>query len=127
MLYQVDIRHAPPEQIVGEFWQEQEYESPEEVKVFANQLVRGTTEHLEEIDPMIAKHAENWNLKRMAVIDRNILRLGVFELLHMNEAPPKVCINEAIELAKRFGDAKSGKFVNGILDAIHKRHAKPER
>ncbi len=127
MLYQVDIRHALPEQIVGEFWQEQEYESPEEVKVFANQLVRGTTEHLEEIDPMIAKHAENWNLKRMAVIDRNILRLGVFELLHMNEAPPKVCINEAIELAKRFGDAKSGKFVNGILDAIHKRHAKPER
>lgn len=125
MLYQMDIRHAVPEQIVGEFWQENE--SPDEVKVFANQLVKGTTEHLEEIDPLIAQHADNWNLKRMAVIDRNILRLGVFELMHMNDAPPKVCINEAIELAKRFGDAESGKFINGILDAIHKKHAQPNR
>lgn len=118
MLYQLDIRHVRPEQILAEFWQEQE--PLEEVKTFADQLFAGTTEHLESIDVCISNHADNWNLKRMAVIDRNILRLGVFELLHVADVPPKVCINEAIELAKRFGDAESGKFVNGILDAVHK-------
>jgi len=118
MLYQMDIRHVRPEQILAEFWQDQE--PLEEVKTFADHLFVGTAERLETIDVMISTHADNWNLKRMAVIDRNILRLGVFELLHVDDVPPKVCINEAIELAKRFGDAESGKFVNGILDAIHK-------
>ena len=72
---------------------------------------------------MLAARASNWELKRMAVIDRNILRLGVYELYYGNEVPPTVCINEAIELAKRFGDTQSGKFVNGVLDAIHKNRA----
>ena len=124
MLYQADIRHADPRQVVEEFWRESE--QPEEIKAFANQLFSGTTSHLQEIDTLIASHADNWDLKRMAVIDRNILRLGVFELLHQEDVPPKVCINEAIELAKRFGDTESGKFINGVLDAIHKRpHAQP--
>ena len=97
------------------------HETPEEIRVFANQLFDGTIAHLGEIDPLITSHADNWNLKRMAVIDRNILRLGVYELRHAADVPPKVCINEAIELAKRFGDSESGKFINGILDAIHKK------
>src|SRR3990167_4988238 len=123
MLYQADIRHADCRQIAQEFWLEQ---APgEEVKEFANTLFLGTIERLAEIDPIIAKHADNWDLKRMAVIGRNILRLGVYELLHLDDAPPKVCINEAIELAKRFGDAESSKFINGILDAIHKARATP--
>ena len=92
--------------------------------MFANQLFAGTVERLATIDPLIASHADNWEPKRMAVIDRNILRLGVFELLHQEDVPPKVCINEAIELAKRFGDAESGKFINGILDTVHKSHAR---
>ncbi|MBI2093475.1 MAG: transcription antitermination factor NusB [Candidatus Omnitrophica bacterium] len=96
----------------------------QEIQAFANELFVGTTEKLSAIDPLIATHADNWDLKRMAVIDRNILRLGVFELLHSAETPPKVCINEAIELAKRFGDSESGKFINGVLDAIHKAHAR---
>ena len=121
MLYQCDIRHAEAGQVTEEFWQEQEL-SPE-VKAFANQLFTGTVQHLADIDPLIAQHADNWDLKRMAVIDRNILRLGVFELLHLEDVPPKVCINEAIELAKRFGDLESSKFINGILDAVHKAHA----
>ena len=126
MLYQVDIRHAGHQQIVEEFWQAAE--APEEIRLFANQLVAGTVEHLDQIDPLIGTFADNWDLKRMAVIDRNILRLGVFELLHSTDVPPKVCINEAIELAKRFGDSDSGKFINGILDAIHKRsHARQAR
>ena len=118
MLYQMDIRRVAPQQILAEFWQDEE--PMEDVKTFANQLFLGTAERLESLDTFIASHADNWNLKRMAVIDRNILRLGTFELLHMADVPPKVCINEAIELAKRFGDTESGKFVNGILDAIHK-------
>ncbi len=122
MLYQFDIRHAEPSQLTEEFWRDQEL-SPE-IKAFANTLFSGTVERLAEIDPLIARHADNWDLKRMAVIDRNILRLGVFELRYLDDTPPKVCINEAIELAKRFGDMESSKFINGILDAIHKAHAK---
>ena len=118
MLYQADIRRVDQQQIVQEFWQHRD--ASEEVTAFANQLFLGTRSHLSTIDPLITQHADNWNLTRMAVIDRNILRLGVFELLHGDEVPSKVCLNEAIELAKRFGDAESGKFINGILDAIHK-------
>ena len=120
MLYQADIRHSGAALITEDFWQSDE-PVEQEVQAFATQLFEGTMTHLAEIDGLIAKHADNWNMKRMAVIDRNILRLGVFELLHLEEVPPKVCINEAIELAKRFGDAESGKFINGILDAIHKK------
>ena len=118
MLYQADIRRADPQQVLEGFWREPEPAG--EIKAFANELFSGTMAHLADIDAVIASHADNWDIKRMAVIDRNILRLGAFELLHQEGVPPKVCINEAIELAKRFGDAESGKFINGILDAIHK-------
>ena len=121
MLYQADIRHAEAPLIQGEFWRAHE-PATADVKGFANDLFAGTLKHLKEIDAVIAGHADNWNLNRMAVIDRNILRLGTYELLHQQEeVPSKVCINEAIELAKRFGDADSSKFINGILDAIHKK------
>jgi len=126
MLYQADIRHADGRQVIQEFWLEGQ-EPSGEIREFADALFLGTAERLPQIDPMIAKHADNWDLKRMAVIDRNILRLGVYELLHLDDVPPKVCINEAIELAKRFGDVESGKFINGILDAIHKANAKSHR
>lgn len=120
MLYQVDIRHADWRQILSEFWVE--HDAPEEVQAFANRLVAGTAQHQHDIDQLITKHADNWDMKRMAIVDRNILRLGAFELLHMEEVPPTVCINEAIELAKRFGDSETGKFINGILDAVYKHH-----
>ena len=120
MLYQVDIRHADPTQAIEEFWQA-EAQVADDVKRYANQLVEGTLQRLADIDGVISAHADNWDLKRMAVVDRNILRLGAFELLYLDGVPAKVCINEAIELAKRFGDAESGKFINGILDAIHKK------
>ncbi len=122
MLYQFDIRHGDPAELATAFWQESN--AAEEIRAFANQLFLGTTGHLQELDTLIASHADNWDLKRMAVVDRNILRLGSFELFYGADAPPKVCINEAIELAKRYGDTESGKFINGILDAIHKSHAR---
>ena len=118
MLYQLDIRKAPAPEIQQAFWTEEE--ALPEIRAFAEQLFTGTVAALPEIDSLITRHADNWNLKRMAVIDRNILRLGAYELLHVADVPPKVCINEAIELAKRFGDTESGKFINGVLDAIHK-------
>ena len=120
MLYQADIRRTKTEPILEEFWQAHEPVA-DDIKAFAQELFSGTLAHQQEIDALIRAHADNWDISRMAVIDRNILRLGCFELLHVEEVPSKVCINEAIELAKRFGDAESGKFINGILDAIHKK------
>jgi len=121
MLYQVDLTHATPQQTIQDFWTH--HHAPHDIRDFATRLVQGTLEHLDEIDRLIATHANNWQISRMAVVDRNILRLGAYELLHVEEVPPKVCLNEAVELAKRFGDEESSKFVNGILDTIHKTHA----
>ena len=121
-LYQLDIRRGEPAEILKEFWEA--HQPPDEGKAFAQQLAEGTIAHAQDIDQRITAHANNWELKRMAVVDRNILRLGVFELLVMGDAPPTVCIKEAIELAKRFGDAESAKFINGILDAVYKASAK---
>ena len=125
MLYQVDIRHSDSAQIISEFWQAHE-QITDDIKAYATQLVEGTLRRLAEIDRLIGAHADNWDIKRMAVIDRNILRVGAFELLYLEDVPAKVCINEAIELAKRFGDAESGKFINGVLDAIHKKRHAPQ-
>jgi len=122
VLYQMDIRRASCTQILQEFWDA--HQAPAEIKAYASEIAEGTATHLSEVDGFITTHADNWDLKRMAVVDRNILRLGVFELMHRADVPPTVCINEAIELAKRFGDTESAKFVNGVLDAIHKAAAK---
>jgi transcription antitermination factor NusB len=84
----------------------------------SRELVDGVAQHLEEIDAKIASYAANWELERMAVVDRNVLRMGSFELLYRQDIPPKVSINEAVELAKKFSGLASGKFVNGILDKI---------
>ena len=88
-------------------------------------LFRGTVEHQEEIDDLIRSKAEHWRLERMPAVDRNILRLAVFEFLHQLDVPKLVVINEAIELAKRFGSEDSGRFVNGLLDGLLKSHNFP--
>lgn len=121
ILYQVDLTHADPQQVLQDFWVY--HPVAQEVRDFAVRLAHGVVSHLEDIDRLIAAHANNWQIHRMAVVDRNILRLGVYELLHEADVPPKVCLNEAVELAKRFGDEESGRFVNGILDSIHKTQA----
>ncbi len=90
------------------------------VKEFADSLVFGVEGKLDGLDGLISKYADNWEIDRMAVIDRNVLRLSSFELLFITDTPPKVVINEGIELAKNYGDKDSGKFVNGILDKINK-------
>lgn len=85
---------------------------------FVDRLVRGVLAHRKEIDELIEGHSEHWRLERMPPVDRNILRIATFELLYCEEIPPRVSVNEAIELAKRFGSEDSAAFVNGILDRI---------
>ena len=123
ILYAVDITGDDPGDCVDRFWEGNE-ESSAEVKKFASGLVLGVSDNKKEIDRMIAKYATNWKLDRMAVIDRNVLRFAAYELLYAKDIPPKVSINEAIDIAKKFGGPDSGKFVNGILDKINKTECK---
>jgi len=88
------------------------------VEDFVDRLVQGVTRNLSEIDSLIRKHAEHWSLERMALVDRNVLRIAVFEFLYIDDIPAKVTLNEAIEVAKRYGDESSSSFINGILDRI---------
>ncbi|HET9210589.1 MAG TPA: transcription antitermination factor NusB [Thermoanaerobaculia bacterium] len=92
---------------------------------YAQMLVRGTVDNRERIDGLIRGQADNWRLERMPPVDRNILRLAVFEMLHERDTPKLVVLDEAIELAKKFGSEQSGRFVNGLLDGLLKQHTFP--
>ncbi|MDO8662031.1 MAG: transcription antitermination factor NusB [Candidatus Omnitrophota bacterium] len=119
VLYQLDITNDTPENALENFWSNHKDEEIEaSLKEFSSELVKGVALNLEEIDKSIMRYAANWQLKRMAVVDRNIMRLGAFELLYREDIPPKVSINEAVELAKKFSGLESGKFVNAILDKV---------
>ena len=115
-LYQLDLR-GPDFLAEAKGFLRQE-EADKGTREFALHLVRGTAEHLGEIDVFIREVAQNWDIERMAVIDRNVLRMATFELLHCSDIPPKVSINEAIELGKRYSTQNSGRFINGVLDKI---------
>jgi len=116
MLYQIDL--CGPELLEDAAAYFAAEESDREARAFAQRLVQGVHEHAEQIDQAIRDVAQNWDIGRMAVIDRNVLRLATFELLHCEDIPPKVAINEAIELGKRYSTANSGAFINGILDKV---------
>lgn len=119
ILYQIDITHDDYEDSLSNFWQTQEAEpADQELKDFTTAIVKGVAENLKLIDTKISLYAANWKLERMAVVDRNIMRLGCFELLFRDDIPPKVSINEAVELAKKYSGVEAGKFVNAILDKI---------
>ena len=124
LLYQIDLRG---EEILPDL--DRGLEEPSwadaEVRAFARELIDGYRKRAAEIDRTIEEVARNWQLKRMAAIDRNILRLATYELLHRDDIPPLVTINEAIELAKKYSTRNSGPFVNGILDNIRLRAAPP--
>ena len=119
ILYQVEVNPVTPQEALELYWES--VSLSEDVKEFAVKIVEGVHRSKEEIDRLIEEHSEHWKLDRMTWIDRNVLRMGVFELLHNDEIPPRVAINEAIDLGKRFGSEESGAFINGILDKIHKR------
>ncbi len=116
MLYEHDVGKLAPDSILALFWEMNE--QPEKVREFASLLFRGTVSRIKEIDRLIQGHTKHWRLSRMAAVDRNVLRLAVFELLSDDRTPDTVVINEALEIAKRFSTNESAQFVNGILDSI---------
>ncbi len=115
ILFQYDI-HGKPGLWLDVFWKENEASA--EARAFAERLVAGVLEQKQELDALIAQYATNWKVSRMPIVDRNILRAGVYELLWMDDVPAKVTMNEAVELAKSFGDEEASKFVNGILGKV---------
>ncbi|MBI2815825.1 MAG: transcription antitermination factor NusB [Acidobacteria bacterium] len=139
MLFQWDLSKDSPEKVVELFWgnwrrgiRESPWnlkkeplpppkeEQDESLQSFANELFAGTAAAADEIDAVIRRHAEHWRLERMAAVDRNILRLGIYELTHCPETPPVVVINEALEIARKFSEEESVGFINGLLDQIRK-------
>jgi transcription antitermination factor NusB len=119
-LYQVDLVSTDPASEVEGFLRAEERDP--EARKFALRLIQGTHQHRPEIDAVVQQVAQNWEISRMAVVDRNVLRLATFELMYCDDIPPKVAINEAIELGKRYSTQNSGAFINGILDKIMNRN-----
>ncbi len=122
ILYQIDLTGDSVTDSAQKYW-ERDPSIDETIKDFAGMLVSGVTDRRADIDKVIRHYAMNWDIARMAVVDRNILRLAAYEILYCDDIPPKVSINEAVEIAKRYGDSESGKFVNGILDKIARHPA----
>jgi N utilization substance protein B len=118
ILYQIDMSNVEATAAFDLFCQH--FEGSKKSRPYALHLVRGVVERADEINALIARHAKNWRPERMSIIDRNILRVALFEMCFQDEVPACVVINEAIEVAKRFGTEESASFVNGILDAVSK-------
>ena len=149
-LFQHDLNPPEnPEEALGKFWTSQTSAAIEEdkkpaswgqatelpppstedneVRLFGDPLIRGVLKHLKEVDETIAEQVKNWDMDRIAKVDRNILRLAIHEMLHREDIPPVVSINEAIDIAKKFSTEKSGRFVNGILDKVKAKLMRPAR
>lgn len=120
MLFQRDLSDNEPAAIIATF--EELQKSPLGIRLFAIKSFEGTLQNLEKIDEMITKQAENWRIERMAVVDRNVIRMAVWEFLHEPDTPKLVVIDEALEIAKKFGTEKSSQFINGVLDGILRRY-----
>jgi transcription antitermination protein NusB len=125
MLYQWDLTREPMDRVVGLFWKMRS--STEETKSRAERLARGAQDVVGSLDEAITKASTNWRFERIAAVDRNILRIGTYELMKEPETPASVIIDEAVEMAKRFGAADSPSFVNGVLDAIRGAVRGPKR
>jgi N utilization substance protein B len=115
-LYQGEFSEPPDPTALEQFWGH--FQDGGAPPAYLKELVEGVGSHLEELDALIVRYSEHWRLERMTVVDRNLLRLAIYELLYQPGIPPKVVINEAVEMAKRYGSEASGAFVNGILDQV---------
>ncbi|MBI4164909.1 MAG: transcription antitermination factor NusB [Acidobacteria bacterium] len=121
MLFQWEQGKHSPQHVVQSFLRM--LKTDPDVEQFAQELFEGTVAEKEVLDRLVREQTENWRLERMAAVDRNLLRLAAYELVHHPETPPAVVINEAVEIARRYSDKDSVDFVNGVLDAIHKKLA----
>jgi transcription antitermination protein NusB len=118
MLFQFDVTKPRIDELSQMYWDSFGEEFGEVDEEFSNRLALGTISHIESIDELIKQRAENWRISRMAIVDRNILRLAIYEFLYEDETPKTVVINEALEIARRFSTFEATQFINGILDAI---------
>src|SRR5215475_15069969 len=120
-----DLQRGEGPDKIDEFWEF--CPAPERVREFAQPLIEGMVAHLSDIDERIRRYCENYEFRRISAVDRNVLRLAIYEMLYRDDIPPVVSINEAIELAKAYGGSDSGRFVNGVLDRIRKDLDRPAR
>ncbi len=118
MLFQYDIAQPPVDELTTNYWEAFGDDMGNVARDFSNNLALGAISRLDEIDDLIKRRAEHWRIKRMAVVDRNILRLAIYEFLYEADTPKTVVINEALEIARRFSTFEATQFINGILDAI---------
>jgi N utilization substance protein B len=118
MLFQYDVSRPEPKDLAGIYWNAFGEDVADDAREFCNRIVMGSIEHVDEIDEHIRRRAEHWRISRMAIVDRNILRLAIYEFLHEPDTPKTVVINEALEIARRFSTFEATQFINGILDAI---------
>jgi N utilization substance protein B len=118
LLFQLDFNPGELDPVLASFWSERKVTT--KTRLFVEELVRGVLANRERVDEVIAKCAQNWNLHRMAGVDRNVIRLAVYEMLCRTDIPHAVSINEAVAIAKNMGDVGSGRFVNGVLDRVRR-------
>ena len=138
VLYQLDINQSELGEVLADFWKDrsdlalsseekmavEQDKKDSQIRQYTENILNGTLKNLETVDRLIERFAENWEISRMAYVDRNIMRLATYEMMYSDDIPVKVAINEAVELAKRYGESDSSKFVNGILDKIAKTECK---
>ncbi|MCX5843165.1 MAG: transcription antitermination factor NusB [Deltaproteobacteria bacterium] len=117
VLYELDVLNIDAKEAIRLFWNN--FQATEDSKKFSTLLIEGAWDNREQIDNLIRSCSEHWSLERMSRVDRNILRMAVYELLYCPNIPPKVTLNEAIDLGKMYGSENSGSFINGILDAVY--------
>ena len=116
VLYQREFNRLEFQEVLNLFWNN--FEVLKGARDFSERIIRGIEQHQEELDRIIERYSSNWKIDRMAHVDRNILRIAVYELLFCDDIPPKVAINEAIDIGKKYGSEDSGAFINGVLDRV---------
>ncbi len=125
ILFELDVNPRDISESFADFWKERG--ADDDAVSFSEEVVRGVMEHRDEIDALIQKHAENWDVNRMSRVDRNVMRIALYEMLYRTDIPPVVSIDEAVDISKLFGTDISGRFVNGILDKISGTLDRPSR
>ena len=127
LLFQTEFNPDNLDQALADFWNDEEKKPSERDQTYVNEMVHGVIEKRREIDRTISKYTENWDVDRLGVLDRTVMRVAVYEMLFRSDIPPVVSINEAVEIAKAYISKESGRFVNGVLDRIQKELDRPSR
>lgn len=126
-LFQTEFNPEDLDQALADFWNDEEKKPADRDRKYLEEVVRGSIEKRREIDRTISKYTDNWDMERLGILDRTVLRVAVYEMLFRGDIPPIVSINEAVEIAKAYSGRKSGRFVNGVLDRVQKELDRPAR